>query len=154
MVFWLKMRTVWSWQSEVKLKFILTRNPAIQFILSSFCKLHCLKSVRIRSYSVRMRENADQNNSEYGHFLRSVGRNWTLTPIYNLSIRLPKVVRIISQSPHTGVKEHAKLKTSTLFQLHRVMVHLPITYIWLNEIKYAVNAYSEQFVRRGRYKHV
>ena len=25
------------------------------------------KSVRIRSYSVRMRENADQINSEYGH---------------------------------------------------------------------------------------
>ena len=50
--------------------------------------LHCLKSVRIRShsglnrererdrtspYSVRMRENADQNNSEYGHFLHSAG---------------------------------------------------------------------------------
>ena len=33
--------------------------------------MHCAKSVRIRSYSVRMRENADQNNSEYGHFLRS-----------------------------------------------------------------------------------
>ena len=52
---------------------------------------HCVKSVRIRSYSgphfpafglnterygisphsVRMRENADQNNSEYGHFLCS-----------------------------------------------------------------------------------
>ena len=48
-----------------------------------------MKSVRIRSYfgphfpvfglnrgispySVRMKENADQNNSEYGHFLRSV----------------------------------------------------------------------------------
>ena len=34
-----------------------------------------VKSVRIRSYSgpysVRMRENADQNNSKYGHFLRS-----------------------------------------------------------------------------------
>ena len=33
---------------------------------------HCVKSVRIRSYSgpysVRMRENTDQNNSEYGHF--------------------------------------------------------------------------------------
>ena len=27
---------------------------------------------RISPYSVRMRENADQNNSEYGHFLRSV----------------------------------------------------------------------------------
>ena len=37
--------------------------------------LHCLKSVRIRSfsgpYSVRMRENADQKNSKYGHFSRS-----------------------------------------------------------------------------------
>ena len=27
--------------------------------------------LRISLYSVRMRENADQNNSEYGHFLRS-----------------------------------------------------------------------------------
>ena len=46
---------------------------------------HCLKSVRIRQfsgpyfpafglnteYSVRMRENTEQKNSEYGHFLRS-----------------------------------------------------------------------------------
>ena len=48
--------------------------------------LHCVKSVRIRSYSalhfprvgklrispcsVQMREKADQNNSEYEHFLR------------------------------------------------------------------------------------
>ena len=28
--------------------------------------------LRISPYSVRMRENADQKNSEYGHFLRSV----------------------------------------------------------------------------------
>ena len=28
--------------------------------------------LRISPYSVRMRENTDQNNSEYGHFLRSV----------------------------------------------------------------------------------
>ena len=48
--------------------------------------MHCVKSIRIRSYSgphiwsfilhispysVRMRENADQNNSKYVHFLRS-----------------------------------------------------------------------------------
>ena len=36
---------------------------------------HCVKSVRIRRispYSVRMRENVGQNNSEYGQFLRSV----------------------------------------------------------------------------------
>ena len=36
---------------------------------------HCVKSARIRSYScpylVRMRENTDQNNSEYGHFSRN-----------------------------------------------------------------------------------
>ena len=37
---------------------------------------HCVKSVHIRSYSspysVWIRENTDQNSSEYGHFLRSV----------------------------------------------------------------------------------
>ena len=36
-----------------------------------YCRVHCVKSVRIRSYSgqysVRMRENTDQNNSEYGY---------------------------------------------------------------------------------------
>ena len=36
---------------------------------------HCMKSVLIRSYSgpysARMRQNMDQNNSEYGHFLCS-----------------------------------------------------------------------------------
>ena len=34
--------------------------------------LHCVKSVRVRNYSVQMRENVDQNNSEYGRILRSV----------------------------------------------------------------------------------
>ena len=38
-----------------------------------------VKSVRIRSYSgpysVQMRENTDQNNSEYGHLLRSVSQS-------------------------------------------------------------------------------
>ena len=37
--------------------------------------MHCVKSVRIRIYSVpqsvRMRENTGQNNSEYGYFWRS-----------------------------------------------------------------------------------
>ena len=37
--------------------------------------IHCVKGVRIRSnsgpYSFRKRENTDQNNSEYEHFLRS-----------------------------------------------------------------------------------
>ena len=33
--------------------------------------MHCVKSVRISPYSVRMQENPDQNNSKHGHFLRS-----------------------------------------------------------------------------------
>ena len=61
------------------------------YLLSKFLKdLHCVKSVLIQSfsgpyfpafhpntensYSVRMRENTDQKNSEYGHFSRSVSR--------------------------------------------------------------------------------
>ena len=39
--------------------------------VSCVYNMHCVKSVLIRSYSVRMRENVDQNNSEYRHFLRS-----------------------------------------------------------------------------------
>ena len=39
--------------------------------------IDCVKNVLIRSYSdpysSRMRENTDQNNSEYGHFSRSHG---------------------------------------------------------------------------------
>ena len=58
------------------------------------CNYLCVKSVHIRSfsgphfsafelnteryypYSIRMRENTDQKNSEYRHFLRSVYFNW------------------------------------------------------------------------------
>ena len=47
-------------------------------MLTFSVSLHCVKSIRIRSYSgpysVRMRENTDQNNSEYGLFSRSVSK--------------------------------------------------------------------------------
>ena len=33
--------------------------------------LHCIKSVCISLYSVWMQQNADQNNSKYGRFLRN-----------------------------------------------------------------------------------
>ena len=33
--------------------------------------MHCVKSGNIQSYSVRMWENTDQNNSEYKQFSRS-----------------------------------------------------------------------------------
>ena len=41
--------------------------------VTSFTAIYCVKSVplRISPYSVRMRENTEQNNSEYGHFLWS-----------------------------------------------------------------------------------
>ena len=34
-----------------------------------------VRILRISPYSVRMRENVNQNNSEYGHFLRSVNNS-------------------------------------------------------------------------------
>ena len=55
----------------------------VQFSFYKYCNTgkifqeehHCVKSVRIRNfsdpYSVQIRENADQKNSKYGHFLRS-----------------------------------------------------------------------------------
>ena len=46
-------------------------------------RIHCGKSVRIRSYSgvysVRMRKNTDQNNAEYGHF-HAVKLTWKTDP--------------------------------------------------------------------------
>ena len=64
---------------------------------SSFsCCTHCVKNVRIRSYSdpysVRMRENTDQNSSEYGHFLRS---NWFLFIITSKQIWQKKMTEEI-----------------------------------------------------------
>ena len=53
---------------------ILCTRRNIYTSFTSSC--HCVKSVRIRSYcgpySARMQEFMDQNNSEYGHFSRSV----------------------------------------------------------------------------------
>ena len=44
-----------------------------QSIRLLFPNLHqpCVKSVRIRIYSVRIRENTDQNNSKHRHFSHS-----------------------------------------------------------------------------------
>ena len=53
-LFWQKFRLRW--------KFWYSKN---------FDNFHCVKSVRIRNYPIRMRENTDQNNSEHGHFLCS-----------------------------------------------------------------------------------
>ena len=61
-----------------RFKLIILARPSrnSSYSTPSFGEFHCVKSVRIRSYSgpysVRMQENTDQNNSEYGHFSHSV----------------------------------------------------------------------------------
>ena len=49
------------------------RCPYSEFFCSVFSRIRtkCGKILCITPYSVRMRENTDQKNSEYGHFLRS-----------------------------------------------------------------------------------
>ena len=77
----LKKRLRYRCFSVIFVKFLKT--PFLQVTVSHNMK-HCVKNVRmsksysgqdfpvfrISPYSVRMRENADQKNSEYGHFLR------------------------------------------------------------------------------------
>ena len=57
---------------------------------------HCVKSFRIRSYSGPyfsriFRENTDQNNSQYGHFLRSGFSNFKIT-IFKIKITVVTIV--------------------------------------------------------------
>ena len=58
------------------LQCIVNLTLRVSSIIYVFFYYHYVKSVRIRSfsglYSVRMRENTDQKNFEYGHFSRSV----------------------------------------------------------------------------------
>ena len=46
----------------------------LELFLSVFSRIRteCGEIRRVSPYSVRMQENANENNSEYGHFLRSV----------------------------------------------------------------------------------
>ena len=46
--------------------------PYSELSWSVFSRIRTEYGERISPYSVRMQENEDQNNSEYGHFLRSV----------------------------------------------------------------------------------
>ena len=85
------LRASWNLKNNVNLPYDLYKD--VKF----YCHNHCVKSVRIWSYSglyfpafglntvvrispysVQMRENTDQNNSEYGHFLRSEYKSCSL----------------------------------------------------------------------------
>ena len=118
---------------------------------------HCMKSVHIRSYSspyfptrrldtysVALRENTDQNNSDYGHFLRSTWRKqqWYCRIIRIIMLQLIVIiskleldltVKFLSPMFHLSVTvqtyresknspEHDyHLSTSFLFQLNTVL---------------------------------
>ena len=45
--------------------------PYWEFFWSALSRIRAEYGEILRQYSVRMRENVDENNSEYGHFLRS-----------------------------------------------------------------------------------
>ena len=66
---------IWYKSVRIASTFDSTNYIRVKIYLSFYVVLHCLKCVHIRSYSgpysVQVRENTDQNNSEYGHFSRS-----------------------------------------------------------------------------------
>ena len=80
--------------SEYESESFICSSPYIEVfgILRKIYYEHCVKSVRIRSfsgpYSVQMRENTEQENYEYGHFsrcgsiLRKIVRLLTVTHFY------------------------------------------------------------------------
>ena len=64
--------------------------PYSEFLWSVFSRIRTEygETRSISPYSVRMRENTDQKNSEYEHFLRSsntVYKNLTITLSYDIS---------------------------------------------------------------------
>ena len=48
------------------------------FDIMQILNLHRMKRGRIRSYSVRMWENTNQNNSKYWHYLRSAKNSFSV----------------------------------------------------------------------------
>ena len=55
---------------------LLKKCPYLELLWSAFFHIwtEYREILRISPYSVRMLENADQNNSEYGHFSRNILR--------------------------------------------------------------------------------
>ena len=64
------MWSCWCWQRRIPLR---EKCPYSKFFWSVFSRIRTeYGEIRsISTYFVRMRENTDQNNFEYGHFLRS-----------------------------------------------------------------------------------
>ena len=79
--------------------------PYLELFFSTFSciQTECGEVRSNSSYSAQMRENTNQNNSEYRHFIRSDGETWSCSPIrlfkvFIIWIILLIVVRIIINS--------------------------------------------------------
>ena len=72
----------WGWKLSLREKC-----PYRELFWSAFSRIPTKywEILRISPYSVGMRENVDQNNFEYGHFLRSV---WVWILLANCAIQL------------------------------------------------------------------
>ena len=74
-----------QWQNQNRPLVITLRQkcPYSELFWSVFSRIRTEygEILRISSYSVRMRENADQNNCKYGYFLRSAN-HWEIINIW------------------------------------------------------------------------
>ena len=89
-----------------------------QFVFQQIDSCYIIYVYSISPYSVRMRENAgknaDQNNSEFGHFLRSVILAYLhLHDNAYISINYGNPYRTISQSNNTAFSRNHYLETKT-----------------------------------------
>ena len=73
-----------SWQ-----QWLWEKCPYSELFWSAFfgIRTEYVEILRISPYSVRMRENADQNNSEYGHFLTVNDEEFQSNTTYSISLR-------------------------------------------------------------------
>ena len=83
----------WALTEHVTLR---EKSPYSELFWSAFSRIRTEygEILPISPYSVQMRENADQNNSEYDHFLRSV--NQTITLLVNREVFEKKSVSLLS----------------------------------------------------------
>ena len=95
--------------------FFLSHGQVLQFLWPN-STTHCVKSVgEIRSispYSVWMQKNAEQNNSEYRHFLRTfltITDYLTQNTMFSTWIRRISIIKYINNTFSIKFKNHKKI---------------------------------------------
>ena len=90
--FWFYLTLLRTFKFDIQGLTLREKSPYSELSWSAFSRIRteCGEILSISYYSVRMRENADQNNSEYGHILRSVKQRITFTNFSQETIALYK----------------------------------------------------------------